>query len=250
MRRGRNGIDAAFPGITREPKPKLLFSKRQTSSARPEQHPEALLLIGRKYVHVDPGIAYSLSRGRKSERNSTRNVLTIFWVQLRLPIKLGYLGSGSSELQVERLLPDEIARMNSGKNEQISRTEPAMPTPDVLAAAAAVEAPASALPAPVVMQVNSDAAAVQQTSVAPPTSTATAAPGFYLQLGSYTQLVNADAARNRLQQGRVSLPPVEVVEYGMFYRLFSGPFATRDEAVAVAAQLQEGGGAKPLVVQR
>ena len=165
-------------------------------------------------------------------------------------LKLGYLGSGSSELEVERLLPDEIARMNSGKNEQISRIEPAMPTPDVLAAAAAVEAPASALPAPVVMQVNSDTAAVQQTSVAPPTSTATAAPGFYLQLGSYTQLVNADAARNRLQQGRVSLPPVEVVEYGMFYRLFSGPFATRDEAVAVAAQLQEGSGAKALVVQR
>ena len=165
-------------------------------------------------------------------------------------LKLGYLGSGSSELEVERLLPDEIARMKSGKKEQISRTEQAIPTPDVLAAAAPIEASVSTTAVPVMAQVNSDVAVVQQTSVAPPTSTVTTAPGFYLQLGSYTQLANADAARYRLQQGRVTLPPVEVVEYGMFYRLFSGPFATRDEAAAAAAQLQEGGGAKPLVVQR
>ena len=90
---------------------------------------------------------------------------------------------------------------------------------------------------------------MQQTPIAPPVSTATAAPGFYLQLGSYTQLANADAARSRLQQGRVTLPPVEVVEYGPFYRLFSGPFATRAEAAAVASQLQEEG-LKSLVVQR
>ena len=140
--------------------------------------------------------------------------------------------------------------MKSGKKEQISRTEQAIPTPDVLAAAAPIEASVSTTAVPVMAQVNSDVAVVQQTSVAPPTSTVTTAPGFYLQLGSYTQLANADAARYRLQQGRVTLPPVEVVEYGMFYRLFSGPFATRDEAAAAAAQLQEGGGAKPLVVQR
>lgn len=165
-------------------------------------------------------------------------------------LKLGYLGSGSSELEVERVLPDEISRMNSSKKEQTSRTEQSTPTADVLAAAAAVEAPASALAVPVVLQVNSETTAVQQTTAALPTSTVTTAPGFYLQLGSYTQLANADAARSRLQQGRVTLPPVEVVEYGMFYRLFSGPFATREEAAAAAAQLQEGGGSKPMVVQR
>lgn len=165
-------------------------------------------------------------------------------------LKLGYLGSGSSELEVERLLPDEIGRMSSSKKEQTSRTEQSIPTPDVLAAAAAVEAPASASAVPVAIQVNNEVTAVQQTSAALPTSTVTMAPGFYLQLGSYTQLANADAARNRLQQGRVTLPPVEVVEYGMFYRLLSGPFATRDEAATAAAQLQEGGGTKPLVVQR
>ena len=59
-----------------------------------------------------------------------------------------------------------------------------------------------------------------------------------------------DAERSKLQQGGVTLPPVEVVEYGLFYRLYSGPFATRAEASAAASSLQEGGAFKPLVVQR
>ena len=49
-------------------------------------------------------------------------------------LKLGYVGSGSGQLEVERLLPDEIARLNSGKKEPVARTEQAIPTPEVLAA--------------------------------------------------------------------------------------------------------------------
>src|SRR3569832_2886345 len=33
-------------------------------------------------------------------------------------LKLGYLGKGSGELEVERLLPDEIARINASRKEQ------------------------------------------------------------------------------------------------------------------------------------
>lgn len=164
-------------------------------------------------------------------------------------LKLGYLGSGSSELEVERLLPDEIARLSKERIENLARPEQSVPTPEVLAAAAAaMEAQSSAAPAPVAVSAG-NAAGTQP--VAPPPATAgTVAPGFYLQFGSYTQLANADAARVKLQQGGVSLPSVEVVEYGLFYRLYSGPFATRAEAMAAASRLQDGGAFKPLVVQR
>ena len=165
-------------------------------------------------------------------------------------LKLGYLSSGSSELEVERLLPDEIARLSKEKIEKLARPEQSVPTPEVLAAAAAtIEAPASTVAAPVAVSAI-NAAVESQRPASPPATSATAAPGFYLQLGSYTQRANADAARSRLQQGEATLPPVEVVEYGLFYRLYSGPFATRAEAAAAALKLQEGGAFKPLVVQR
>lgn len=164
-------------------------------------------------------------------------------------LKLGYLGTGSSELEVERLLPDEIARLSKERIEKLARPEQSVPTPDVLAAAAAtMDTPVSSASMPVA--VSSNNVAETPRPAAPPATSATAVPGFYLQLGSYTQLANADAARNKLQQGGVTLPPVEVVEYGLFYRLFSGPFATRAEAMAAASRLQEGGTFKPLVVQR
>ncbi|WP_052452537.1 septal ring lytic transglycosylase RlpA family protein [Noviherbaspirillum autotrophicum] len=182
--------------------------------------------------------------------------------------KLGYLGKGSSELEVERLLPDEIARMANSRREQQARVEQSLPTPEVLAAAGAVEAaqhaesarttpeasrqdgimPVSALPA---TQAEAPYAGTPVVSAAPPASPAIAAPGFYLQLGSFTQAENAEAARSRLTQSTGgSMPPVEVVEYGLFYRLYSGPFVTRSEAAAVAQQLQEKGSFKPLIVQR
>ena len=180
-------------------------------------------------------------------------------------LKLGYLDKGSSELEVERLLPKEIARIVSDKKEQRARAEQAIPTPEVLAAAAAAVESASraevASVAPLAVKVNESAAPAVESElqlpakpvvvdVAPATTTATAPPGFYLQLGSYTQAANAEAARSRLMQtAGVSLPPVEMVEYGLFYRLYSGPFATREDAAAVAAQLQDSA-FKPLVVQR
>ena len=146
-------------------------------------------------------------------------------------LKLGYLGKGSSELEVERLLPEEIARMANGRKEQLARVEQAAPQAEAtepvsgFAKVSLIETP-SASP-----------------SIAP--------SGFYLQLGSYAEAANAETARNRLNQaGYKGLPPVEVAAYGTFYRLYSGPFATRAEAATLAQQLQEGGATRPFIVQR
>lgn len=152
-------------------------------------------------------------------------------------LKLGYLSKGSSELEVERLLPEDIERMAAAKKEQT--TSPAEPVTAVAKTEAAPTADAPVEAPPAVL------------ALAPAVSADTLAPGFYLQFGTYTQADNAEAARGRLQQKAESgMPPVQVAAYGLFYRLYSGPFATRDEAVAAAQHLQDDGDGKPLVVQR
>ena len=47
-----------------------------------------------------------------------------------------------------------------------------------------------------------------------------------------------------------SLPPIDVLPGGAVFRLFSGPFASREEAAAAAQKLVEAGSVKSLVVQR
>lgn len=157
-------------------------------------------------------------------------------------LKLGYLGKGSSELEVERILPDEIARMGKGEKQvRIANAAPAQETAAVVAMPVNLGGPESPrmldpLPAAPVVVAAPQAASAQ---------------GFYLQLGAYSQAGNAEAARVRLASGQtLTLPPLEVVEYNKFFRIYSGPFATRAEADAAAKQLQDGGMAKPMIVQR
>ncbi len=163
-------------------------------------------------------------------------------------LKLGYLSKGSSMLEVERLLPDEIARITAAKqNSQVQPPEPvAVPapafTPEANTNAPSPYAAAGSASPPIAKPL--EAAFVADTASAN-------ANGFYLQLGAYTQATNAEAARSGLAQKWAStLPAIEVVEYGVFYRLYSGPFATRNDADNAAQQVQDAGLSKPLVVQR
>jgi rare lipoprotein A len=100
-----------------------------------------------------------------------------------------------------------------------------------------------------------DTAQLQPASVgvaaAPVSSFGTLASGFYLQLGSYSQAANAEAARSRLMQSwATGLPPLETAENGGFYRLYSGPYASRAEAAAAAQVLKGRGPSRPIVVRR
>lgn len=157
-------------------------------------------------------------------------------------LKLGYLGKGSSELEVERILPEEIARMGMGEKQ--ARTE----RPAAVQEAAVIAMPVN-LGGPEAPRMLEEPIAAAPVVVASPQ--AASAQGFYLQLGAYSQSANAEAARARFMSGQaLPLPPLEVVEYNKFFRVYSGPFATRAEADAAAKQLQEGGIAKPMIVQR
>lgn len=198
-------------------------------------------------------------------------------------LKLGYLGRGSSELEVERLLPDDIARVSGNKLAQVTREPQAAasgtPAPATAAVATPVVMPTVAVKEPV-RRKDSDAVAVVQVKdtainpsaeasvstatspstfalpvaaavVEPSAPNAPAANGYYLQLGAYSQAASAETARGRLQQKWFSdLPPVEVVTNGNMHRLFSGPFASRAEAAAAAEKIRDTATVKPLIVQR
>lgn len=218
-------------------------------------------------------------------------------------LKLGYLNKGSSELEVTRILPAEIARMANDKAAmadtpaQGSRIEPvvmpAAPAAPVSLSAPsasqrAVEAmfradanPASAAPAASAPNLVLESASVNTTlisatalssagqlggAMAKPVVNAAAglaAParvagdasvplsGFYVQLGAYAQAHNAESARAQLMQSWAGkLPPLEVVQNGDLYRLWCGPYTSKEEALAAAQNIPGVNAAKPLIVQR
>ena len=240
-------------------------------------------------------------------------------------LKLGYLAHGSSELEVERLLPDDIARMNNGsRKNEIAATRPLAVTPAIVAmtlnpaqtptpapalATVLATAPAASLSIEDFLKAQDNAAPFAGMAINPvapsllpvpsvgsagnaavlpdnpgtvlplpgvtgmaaslladnaatgepaasgtprtPGAPALAPGGFYLQFGAFGQSSNAEAARQRLAlQWPTSLPAPEVRPSGAVYRLYSGPFGSRNDALAAARLLPDNPAAKPLIVQR
>lgn len=167
-------------------------------------------------------------------------------------LKLGYLGKGSTELEVERLLPEEIARINADKRGRLARAEQAPPAAEVVATAVATAPASAATPAAAsasALPGNEPPGREAVVFSAPPV--ASLAPAFYLQFGAFALEANARIAREQLvQQSAWNLPGVEVVGSGAYYRLFSGPFVTRAEAAAAAMQIEGALATKPMIVQR
>jgi rare lipoprotein A len=143
-------------------------------------------------------------------------------------LKLGLLDKGSHELLIERLLPADIERMQADAGRQSG----------VLGAGVASITAPTALP----------------NWKMPPADGAPAkaagAGGFYLQLGAFSQAANAEAARGRFEPHKVVLGMLEVVQNGAVFRLYGGPFQSRQAALDAARELPNAMIAKPIVIQR
>lgn len=197
-------------------------------------------------------------------------------------LKLGLLGKGSHELQIERILPDEVDRMlatragvsgtvsprlqsqspsrqasggglgNNGSGSPLmltpsmSLTQPLVLTPKAVPATATTSGRPAAAPAIEALML-ADRAPVDENVLAA-SSGGSAKGGFYLQLGAYSRAENADAIRNKLAGS--GLNGLEVVQSGSVHRLFTGPFSTRQEALQAAQGLPSSLNLKPIVVQR
>ncbi len=197
-------------------------------------------------------------------------------------LKLDYLGKGSSELLLERLLPADIEKMAENKKNGLSASAPvvasAPPTPPPVVTTAVVAAaspeirpipsgtpgapadsagldaliatksvPDRPAPAPAPVPVT---AALAVAPVPAVTTTANSASGFYLQFGAFGLRSNAESTYTRLQSKLGQLPEFEIVQQGTLYRLFSGPFATRDDASNAMQMAVNVGVPKPIIVQR
>ena len=141
-------------------------------------------------------------------------------------LKLDIIRGGSAELEVERLLPDEIARLQAAKRAPSSAELAKKPGDDPIA---------SVLP----QSVPSDPA------------TKAIEPAFYLQLGAYGDEMNARTMLDRvLAAWPTHLPQPVIVQSGGWYRVHSGPFSNRGQAAEAARQLQSANQIQATLVQR
>ncbi len=154
-------------------------------------------------------------------------------------LKLGYLGKGSSEVELERLLPEDIAKMEENRNNQ--GKEQAVAVTSAVTLQSSDSAPQALEKTPV-----SD----QKTSALPTSDNNSGA--YYLQLAAFAIRANAEASlqqlQRRLRDAKTDLQ-FHIAQQGNLYRLQSGPYASRDEASTVLEQLASSG-EKPMVVRR
>lgn len=154
-------------------------------------------------------------------------------VSFTAALKLGLLGKGSQEVEVERLLPNRVINIAEQRR----------------------NAPQTAAPAPARDSAPADIAALMLNDRAPDAEASTERPAaapsnaFYLQLGAYARADKAEQARERLRNNAAVRGVLEVVKGGSLHRLFSGPFASRDQANEALRELK-GMGLNPMVVRR
>jgi rare lipoprotein A len=173
-------------------------------------------------------------------------------------LKLGYLSSGSSQIQVERLLPDDIEKMAENRKNQLPGVAAASPlvTPlDSKQQEAKPDSKPEQISIEELLAMQEKAAEGKPVESLAPASNASqqgeAATGYYIQFGAFAIRANAEEVMGKLKsrlEGR--LPTFDIVQQGTLYRLLSGPFASRGEASAVLLQVGGLGVARPVIVQR
>lgn len=199
-------------------------------------------------------------------------------------LKLDILGKGSSQIEVERLLPADIERMAENRQNQSP-----VSVPVVVAVRAEAPPASSTTPRPEqasmtfdelltsqgylaqpAVKANTTAASVPapaSTSLAPDTAASAAVPSaaqaqstlaaavsagnYYLQFGAYAIRSNAESILSYLKNRAESrLPDLNIVQQGSLYRLVSGPFGSRSDAMSALSQAGDLGIGRPLIVQR
>ncbi|MFZ6757245.1 septal ring lytic transglycosylase RlpA family protein [Undibacterium sp. Ji50W] len=172
-------------------------------------------------------------------------------------LKLDVIGKGSTQLEVERLLPADIERMAENRKNQpparpVTVLATASPTPvpvrEEALARPAEKTPSMSMEELLAAQESRPVEKLPAPTTAPVASTGSA---YYIQFGAYALRANAESIMSHLKGRATSLlPGFDIVRQGSLYRLVSGPFNSRSEANAAIAQANELGVGRPMVVQR
>ena len=162
--------------------------------------------------------------------------------------KLGYAISGSTTVQLELLLPDEISRLAAAGSTK----------PDPLAAPQAVSTPAPSPEQVAATQTEQPGIPSErntgtvETAPVRPASPATPAPaGVYLQLGAFSARDNAESFRARVYREVGWLTDsIEILPGNGLFRLQLGPYRDREQAGGMAERLRRDIELKPVFVSR
>lgn len=227
------------------------FHKQRTSSGEPYDmykmtaaHPTLPIPSYARVTNLKTGKQVIVRINDRGPFHSTRIIDLSYTAALRL----GYLGSGSSELEVDRLLPADILAMNKAANTTATETvesPSAMAVTDPSVESIALEATPPQLPVP---SQSSDGFANKRLTDNQGNATA---QGYYLQLGAFSRQPNAEIERQRLL---VRLPDIvsalDDVAVGGMYRLYAGPYASRPAAEEAAALVRQRASIVAIIVLR
>lgn len=178
--------------------------------------------------------------------------------------KLGYVGKGHAEVEVELLNPADAGKGRTLTAQPAVKAVPgqARTLPAISLASAELDLPGDeGAPADKVLASAEAPRADERAGVAgsngvdagpsapkpaPARRAAEGDSGWFLQLGVFRQLDNAlRVQREQMARSTPSDPPVELVQRGEQYRVLLGPYADEADARAVAADIGQRTGHKP-----
>lgn len=222
------------------------FHGQKTSSGEPYDmykmtaaHPTLPIPSYARITHVATGRSVVVRINDRGPFHASR----VVDVSYTAALKLGLLGKGSHEVEIERLFPGDEIRLASERRAATSAAQAAAPAADVPPEIAALM---------LEDRMQSDSAAVAQAlpAVAAAAKAGKASGQFYLQLGSFSQADKAQEMGRLLADAGLALGDIEVVPSGSVNRLYGGPFESRAAAQEAARGLPSGLGIKPIVVKR
>jgi len=215
------------------------FHGQRTSSGEPYDmykmtaaHPTLPIPSYARVTSLDSGKSVVVRINDRGPFHSDR----IVDVSYTAALKLGLLGKGSHQVEIERLFPDDPTRIATVRRAATSAAQ-AAPAPAEIAALMLED------------RVAMDSAAVARPQADAAKPAAAPAAGYYLQLGAYGREGKAEEMSEMLKKSGVDLA-LEVVRSGSVNRLYGGPFETRAMAQAAARALPSSLGLKPIVVRR
>nr|WP_051057699.1 septal ring lytic transglycosylase RlpA family protein [Herbaspirillum sp. B39] len=200
-------------------------------------------------------------------------------------LKLGYLGTGSSELEVERILPEEAQRMadarRNGGGTTLAAADPinraadtgaggqgvstgpveintvsaqSLPPQPTVAAVQPINASTSSAAGGAGMAGGGGIINAVASGSAPSPAMPQAVPltaGYYLQFGAYSQEANALVARDKLLPSLSGIvDSMQAVQVNGLYRLYAGPYPTRPAAQNAAMLVRQRSAGTPFIVER
>jgi rare lipoprotein A len=215
------------------------FHGQRTSSGEPYDmykmtaaHPTLPIPSYARITSMDSGKSVIVRINDRGPFHSDR----LIDVSYTAALKLGLLGKGSHQVEVERLFPDDGTRIATARRAAASELQAIAPPPAI--AALMLED-----------RVDMDSAAVARPQAQSPSAGTGTAAGFYLQLGAFGREGKAEEMSETLKKSGVS-QALEVVRSGSVSRLVSGPYATRAMAQDAARELPSSLGLKPIVIKR